>query len=131
MAERKAIGYFRISGQAGAHMRADLEGQREAMRAHAAAEGLRIVEECVDYQNGNRAARPQWKRALALCKSSQAVLVIPKVGPLARDPAFYIDLHMTDIDFQTLDRPDITRATLLSLGKEAHAQDPRRKVQSA
>jgi DNA invertase Pin-like site-specific DNA recombinase len=131
MAERKAVGYFRISGQAGAHMRADLEGQRQALRAHAAAQGLRIVEECVDYQNGSRAARPQWKRALALCKSSDAVLVIPKVGPLARDPGFYIDLHVTGVDFEALDRPDITRATLLALGKDAHAGDLRRKAQSA
>jgi DNA invertase Pin-like site-specific DNA recombinase len=131
MADRKAIGYFRISGQAGAHMRADLEGQREALRAFAAEQGLRIVEECVDYQNGSRAARPQWKRALASCKSSEAILVIPKLGPLARDPAFYIDLHVAGIDFHALDRPDITRATLLSIGKDVHASDPRRKVQSA
>ncbi|MFO1148499.1 MAG: recombinase family protein [Alsobacter sp.] len=131
MSERKTIGYFRISGQAGALMRAELEGQRQVMRAHAAAQGLRIVEECVDYENGSRAARPQWKRALALCKSSEAMLVIPKVGPLARDPSFYVDLHVAGIDFLALDRPDITRATLLVLGKEAHAKDPRRRAQSA
>jgi hypothetical protein len=131
MSERKAVAYFRISGRAGALMRAHLETLRQQVGAYAAREGLRIVEECVDYQNGNRAARPQWMRAVAQCKSSGAFLLIPEVGALARDPTFYIDLHIAGIDFAALDMPELTRATLLALGKEAHARDPRRKAMIA
>jgi hypothetical protein len=128
MSERKAIGYFRISGSAGALMRAELETQRIALRKHAASEGLRVVAECVDYENGKRAGRPQLAKALGLCRGHDALLVIPAVGGLAKDPTFYIELHKANVDFTALDRPDLTRATLLSLGQAAFRGDTRRRA---
>ena len=126
MSERKAIGYFRISGKDGALMRSSLEQQRQALRSHAESEGLRLVEECVDYENGKRAARPQFARALGLCKTGAALLVIPKAGPLTKDPTFYIDLHVSGVDFVVLDTPQLTRASLLEMGQAAHRKDLRR-----
>jgi DNA invertase Pin-like site-specific DNA recombinase len=125
---RKAIGYFRISGTAGALMRAELESQREALQRHASANDLRVVEECVDYENGKRAGRPQFNRALAACKSQDAVLVVPSAGPLARDPNFFIELHLSGADFAVLDMPLLNRATLLAHGQTAFRNDTRRNA---
>lgn len=126
MLDRKAVGYFRISGKDGALMRSSLEEQRQALRAHAEERGLRLVEECVDYENGKRSGRPQFVRAVGLCKSGPAVLVIPRAGPLAKDPSFYVDLHVSGVDFAVLDMPELNRATLLVLGQAAHREDVRR-----
>lgn len=131
MGERKAIGYFRISGKSGALMRSELEGQRQALRAYAEAKSLRIVDECVDYENGKRAERPQFAKALASCRAGDTILIIPAVGPLAKDPGFYVQVHVAQVDFVCLDRPDITQATLLALGQEAYRADIRRKAMAS
>src|SRR4051794_31710908 len=112
MGEHKAIGYFRISGKSGALMRSDLENQRLALRDYAEANGLRIVDECVDYENGKRAERPQLAKALASCQAGHHLLVIPALGPLAKDPSFYLQLHVAKVDFVALDMPQFTRGAL-------------------
>jgi Resolvase, N terminal domain len=126
MGDRKAVGYFRISGKDGALMRASLEERRQALRAHVESGGMRLVEECVDYENGKRSGRPQFTRALGLCKAGPVLLVIPKAGPLAKDPTFFVDLHVAGVDFAVLDMPQLNRATLLSIGQAAHLADARR-----
>lgn len=131
MSERKAIGYFRISGKSGALMRAELENQRLALRVYAEANGLRLVDECVDYENGKRAERPQLAKALAACQAGGHVLVIPQLGPLSKDPSFYLQLHLANVDFAVLDMPQFTRNALLSIGQAAYRADSRRKAQSA
>jgi hypothetical protein len=124
MTDRKAIGYFRMSTKAGALMRSDLESQRQTLREYAAAAGLRVVGECVDYENGKRAERTQLAKALAACAECGGLLVIPMLGPLARDPTFYIQLHVANVDFTILDMPGITRASLLSMGQAAQGPTP-------
>ena len=124
MGTRKAIGYFRISGTAGALMRSELETQRGRLKAYVEANGLRVVEECVDYENGKRAGRPQFAKALAACKGQEAVLVVPAAGPLAKDPNFFIELHLSGVDFAVLgleerDSGDVARR----LGDEATFQN--------
>lgn len=127
MNTRKAIGYFRISGTAGPLMRAELESQRNTLKAYAQANDLRVAEECVDYENGKRAGRPQFAKALELCKAQGAVLVVAMAGPLAKDPNFFIQLHLSGADFAVLDMPQLNRATLLAHGQTAFRNDTRRK----
>lgn len=128
---RKAIGYFRISGTAGGLMRAELEAQRVALKAYAQANALKVVEECVDYENGKRAGRPQFAKALDLCRTHEAILAVPSAGPLAKDPSFYIELHLSGADFAVLDMPQLNRATLLAHGQSAFRNDTRRKANAS
>lgn len=128
MGARKAVGYFRISGTAGALMRSELESQRLRLQAHAKEHDLRIIEECVDYENGKRAGRPQFAKALAACRAQEAVLVVPAAGPLGKDPNFFIELHLSGVDFAVLDLPQLNRATLLAHGQSAFRNDTRRKA---
>lgn len=112
-------------------MRSNLESQLQALRTYAVANGLRVVDECVDYENGKRAERTQFAKALAACRAGGYVLVIPAVGPLARDPGFYLQMHTAGVDFVCLDRPEITRETLLVFGHESFRADIRRKAQAS
>ena len=122
---KKAVGYFRISGQRQGMLRAELEGQRQSLRAHLSDNGLQLLGEFVDYENGNRAAFAQLGKAIDLCRLRAAVLVLPKVGLLIRDWAFLGQLHAGNIDILALDASGLTRASAGELAVVARRSDRR------
>ena len=77
----------------------------------------------MDYENGKRAERPQLAKALASCQAGPHLLVIPALGPLAKDPSFYLQLHVANVDFVALDVPQFTRGALLAMGQAAYRAD--------
>ncbi len=121
----KAVGYFRISGQRQGMLRAELEGQRQCLKAHLAETGLQLLGEFVDYENGNRAAFVQLGKAIDLCRQRDAVLVLPKVGMLIRDWLFLGQLHAGNVDILALDASGLTRTSVGELAVIARRSDRR------
>lgn len=106
-----AVGYFRISGQRQGLLRAELETQRQSLKRYVIQEGLQLLGEFVDYENGNRAAFVQLDKAVSLCRQRGAALVLPKVGLLIRDWVFLAQLHAGDIEIVALDASGLNRAS--------------------
>jgi hypothetical protein len=123
--KRKAVGYYRISGQRQGMLRAELEGQRQSLKAQLSENGLQLLVEFVDYENGSRAAFVQLGKAIDLCRQRGAVLVLPKVGLLIRDWAFLGKLHAGNIDILALDASGLTRASAGELAVVARRSDRR------
>lgn len=121
----RAVGYFRVSGQRHGLLRAELESHRKRLSDHVANNGLTLLSEFVDYENGHRAAFVQLDKALSLCRQRDACLVVPSVGLMIRDWQFLARLHVAGVEIAALDAPALTRATAAQLAMVARRSDRR------
>jgi DNA invertase Pin-like site-specific DNA recombinase len=106
------IAYFRVSTKEQGDSGLGLEGQRAAVRAHAAAHGGRVMAEYVEVESGRRADRPQLAAALAHARRSKARLVVAKLDRLSRNVAFLSALMESKVDFVCCDNPHATKLTI-------------------
>ncbi|WP_293860432.1 hypothetical protein [uncultured Alsobacter sp.] len=121
----KIVGYFRISGRLQGLLRAELEEQRAALQAFAVSSGATVIEQCVDYENGSRSPLVQLDKALGLCRFRGAMLVMPKMGPLAKDWNVLVKLYMAEVHVVALDMPTLSREKLKELAVHARRNDKR------
>ena len=89
---RPLISYLRVSTASQGKSGLGLEGQRAAMVAFAAANGLEIAAEFVEVETGKGAdaieRRPQLAAALAEARRLKCAVVVAKLDRMSRDVAF-------------------------------------------
>jgi DNA invertase Pin-like site-specific DNA recombinase len=106
------IAYFRVSTRRQEVSGLGLEAQREAVAAHVAGCGGRVILTFQEIESGKRNDRPQIAAALAACRLRRATLVIAKLDRLARNVAFISNLMESGVDFVACDNPHATRLTI-------------------
>jgi predicted mannosyl-3-phosphoglycerate phosphatase (HAD superfamily) len=120
-----AVSYFRLArGAANAEPIVPVD-HVEALRTALIRHRLKLIETFVDVYGQHRTGMPQLAAALAACMERRATFVMPHLGRSERDPAFFEMLSEAGVDFMILDRPALTRDTLVKQGLIAYRADPR------
>lgn len=83
----KFVVYLRVSTQRQGASGLGLEAQRQAVQAHVANVGGRIVGEFVEVESGTDDDRPELAKALSVASRSKAFILVAKCDRLARDVA--------------------------------------------
>ena len=90
-----------------------LEAQRAAVEAYAARSGLEIRETFLELETGTRKReRIEIHKALEAAKRQGAVLLIGKLGRLARSVSFISNLMDSRVDFVAVDMPQANKLTV-------------------
>lgn len=84
-----------------------------------------IVDEYKDVESGKRNDRPELTRAIAMCKTEGAVLLIAKLDRLTRNVAFIFALRDSGVAFVCADMPE---ANTLTIGVMATMAQHEREV---
>jgi len=99
-----------------------IDAQRAAVARQAAALGGTVVAEFVDVESGRKKDRPQLAAALASCRARHAVLLIAKLGRLARNVAFISNLMEAGVEFAAADMPTVNKLTVHILAAVAEEE---------
>jgi len=118
------VTYLRVSTQKQGESGLGVDAQRTAVTKFTA-DGS-VLAEFVEVESGKKAARPQLKAALALCRQRGATLVVAKLDRLARNVLFTATLMEAGVDFICCDMPSATRLTIHLLA--AIAEDEARRI---
>lgn len=89
-----------------------LEAQRAAVAAHLAGGDWTLLDEVIEVESGKAVDRPQFARAMALCRLTGATLCVAKLDRLSRDAHFLIGLDKADVDFVAVDIPNANKLTV-------------------
>jgi DNA invertase Pin-like site-specific DNA recombinase len=93
-----------------------LEAQRELVRRHLSSQDSgedQPIAEFVEVESGKRVKnRPRFIEALALCKKTQATLVIARLDRLARNIHFIRSLMKSKVEFVAVDMPQANKLTI-------------------
>jgi DNA invertase Pin-like site-specific DNA recombinase len=120
----KYVAYYRVStlrqGASGLGMGA----QRTSVETFTRSRGL-IVDEYKDVESGKRNDRPELMKAIAMCKTEGAVLLIAKLDRLTRNVAFIFALRDSGVAFVCADMPE---ANTLTIGVMATMAQHEREV---
>lgn len=109
----KFVAYVRVSTQRQGQSGLGLDAQRIAVEAYVRGRGV-LVNEVAEIESGRKGvrARPELARALALCKTQGAALVIGKLDRLARDVRFFLEvIDDSGVDIRFADLPEICPAS--------------------
>lgn len=104
------VAYYRVSTEWQGQSGLGLDAQRSAVAIYAT--GRAVLGEFVEVESGRKDNRPQLATALALCRQKRAILVIAKLGRLARSVAFISNLMESGVEFVAVDMPEANRLTL-------------------
>ena len=101
----------------GFHPRSGPFGARSEAQQAAVARFLQsasgdLFAEFTEVESGTKAARPQFKEALRLCRIYSAVLVMAKLDRLARNVALIAQLMESGVEFVAADFPQANRLTI-------------------
>ncbi len=109
--EIKYVAYYRVStlrqGASGLGMGA----QRTSVETFTRGRGL-IVDEYKDTESGKRDDRPELMKAIGVCKTEGAVLLIAKLDRLTRNVAFIFALRDSGVAFVCADMPEANTLTI-------------------
>lgn len=115
----KYVAYYRVSTQRQGVSGLGLEAQRAAVGAYTGS----VLGEYVEVESGRRHDnRPELDRALAHCRSAQAVLLIAKLDRLSRNVAFLASLMESGVEIMACDMPQANRFTLHVLAAVAEQE---------
>jgi DNA invertase Pin-like site-specific DNA recombinase len=106
MSADKYVAYFRVSTQRQGRSGLGLAGQRDAVMAHLASVGGRLLADYTEVESGRRDDRPELQRALQRAKVSGARLIIAKMDRLSRRAAFLLQLRDSGVRFVAADNPE-------------------------
>lgn len=129
--KRRAVALYRVSTSRQGISGLGLEAQREAVLSYLGDE-WHLVEEVTEVTSGRNMVRPGLDRAVAICRSQNAVLVISKLCRLSRDPYLLFGLQRAGVEFLAVDLPQATPFTIGVLAlvamEEARATADRTKA---
>ncbi|MFY0736550.1 recombinase family protein [Aurantimonas sp. NFXS3] len=98
-----AISYIRVSTQTQGKSGLGIEAQRAAVARFAEAEGIIIVDECIEIETGKGAdaldRRPVLAGALAKARRAKCPVLVAKLDRLSRDVAFVAGLMAQRVPF--------------------------------
>lgn len=106
---QKFISYIRVSTQRQGQSGLGLDAQRVAVQNYLRGRGDLLDEVC-EVESGRKGgrARPELARALTMCKTAGAALVIGKLDRLARDVRFFLEvIDDSGVDIRFADLPDV------------------------
>jgi DNA invertase Pin-like site-specific DNA recombinase len=89
-----------------------LEGQTNAINAHAVSVGGTIIKTYVEVESGRNNERPQLAFAIAHAKRLKGTLLIAKLDRLARNIHFISGLMESKVDFLAVDNPCANKLTV-------------------
>ncbi|WP_323828280.1 recombinase family protein [Pseudomonas sichuanensis] len=100
------VAYIRCSTSGQGESGLGLEAQRDYIERAAQANGWNIIGEFIDVVSGKLALeeRPEGKKALAICKESDAKLLVAKLDRLSRS-VLHIAQLMEQVDFKVATMP--------------------------
>jgi DNA invertase Pin-like site-specific DNA recombinase len=107
------IAYYRVSTQRQGESGLGLGAQKEAVQRYIAGDKRRrLVASFEEIESGKKNKRPEIHKALAMCKTRNARLVIAKLDRLARNVFFIAQLMETKVDFAACDLPEANPLTI-------------------
>lgn len=89
---KPAVSYCRVSTLQQGRSGLGLEVQRETVAAFAAAQGFEIIREITEVESGKHDDRPRLAKALDLCRTKKATLIIAKLDRLSRNARFLLSI---------------------------------------
>lgn len=122
------VAYFRVSRKSQGRDGLGMDAQRSAVANFLNGGAWTLAGKFEEVETGKRADRPELAKAIALCKASNAKLLIAKLDRLTRDLHFLTTLEKAGIDFVCCDMPQANRLTIHILG--AVAQQEREMITS-
>ena len=122
----KFVSYYRVSTDKQGRSGLGLEAQKEHVERFVQSRSGTITHEYTEIESGKLASRPELRRALALCKSTDATLVIAKLDRLSRSVAFIANLMDAGVKFCAVDMPEASELTIHIMA--AFAQHERKAI---
>ena len=92
-AQRRAVGYVRVSTDMQAIDGLSLEAQQSAIEAYCALHGIQLVRICKDVMSGGKDQRPGLQEALDVLERSADVLVALKFDRISRSIVHFCELY--------------------------------------
>ena len=109
----KFVAYYRVSTQKQGNSGLGLEAQQKIVADHLDGGEWELIEEVTEVESGKRSDRhrPELARALKICNTEGATLVIAKLDRLTRNMPFLTRLLESKTDFIACDIPDMGNPT--------------------
>ena len=108
----KYCAYYRVSTRAQEITHLGLDAQRQTVLKYIQNNGNKIIGEFTEIESGKRDRRPQLAKAIDLCKTEGATLVIAKLDRLSRNVHFISMLMENKVKFVCCDMPEATPFTI-------------------
>ena len=106
------VAYYRVSTPAQRKSGLGLEGQQLAVRRYIDACPGELIGEFTDVMSGSRDDRPQFQKALWLCRVYDAKLVVAHLDRMSRSFALIAGLLESGVDFVAANMPYANRFTV-------------------
>ncbi len=105
MSEQRLVAYYRVSTARQAKSGLGLEGQRLAVHHYIGRCPGELIGEFTEVKSGRRDDRPQFQKALWLCRVYEAKLVVAHLDRMSRSFALIADLMESGVDFVAVNMP--------------------------
>lgn len=102
---KRAVTYIRVSTKRQEQSGLGLDAQRKAVHGFVMHNDYELDGEFVEIESGKNNHRPVLKRALAICRKHNAILLIAKLDRLGRNVAFISALMESGVEFKAVDNP--------------------------
>lgn len=108
------VAYYRVSRERQVKSGLSLEFQKASSNEYATQQSGKVIAEFTEQESGRKSdrGRPKLRAALALCRSTGAILLIATLDRLARNVAFVSALMESDVKFVCIDMPFADRVSL-------------------
>lgn len=123
---KKIVPYFRVSTKKQGDSGLGLDSQHTLVTKFQLAERCEVLAEFTEIESGKKSNRPELQKAIALCKSTGATLVVAKLDRLARNVLFTATLMESGVEFVACDMPYANRLTIHIMA--AMAEDEARRI---
>lgn len=111
--ENQFVVYYRVSTKQQGVSGLGLEAQKTMCENYINnIPNAKIIYEFKEVESGKKHNRPQLTKAIELCKSTKATLVVAKLDRLSREVKFIFELRDSKIDFICTDLPEFNTLTL-------------------
>lgn len=110
MVNKSYVAYLRQSTMKQQQSGLGIEAQREII--HNFIKDKTLIAEYVETESGKKSDRPQLMEALALCRKTNAILIVAKLDRLSRNVAFTSRLLESDVEIVFCDFPQANRLIL-------------------
>jgi DNA invertase Pin-like site-specific DNA recombinase len=109
---QRFVAYYRVSTERQGKSGLGLEAQQKAVADYLNGGKWKLIGEFTEIESGKRKDRPELEKALRLCRTQKATLIIAKLDRLARNVHFISGLMESQVDFVAVDFPQANRLTV-------------------
>ena len=108
---KEYIAYYRVSTREQGDSGLGLSAQEESVKRFVSGKGV-IATQFTEVESGKRDNRVELHKAIEMCESTGATLIIAKLDRLSRDSVFILTLKNSGVDFICADMPDANSLTI-------------------